>query len=570
LNKYKNHIAEIISGAVGQARSDIEPLIEIPPSEDMGDFAFPCFTLAKTMRKAPVGIAAELSGKLATDKLVERIEPNGPYLNFFLNKPHFIASVIDDISSAGDSYGSSDVGSGKKIVLEYSSPNIAKPFGIGHLRSTVIGAALARVYKHQGYDVVSINHLGDWGTQFGKLLYAYDQWGDDAELEANPIEHLYNIYVKVHQEEESNPDVEAATRKAFRDLEDGDTHYSDLWKRFSELSKKEFAKIYNMLGVKFDSDAGEASYIDKIPATEKLLEDKQLLKESREATIVDLEKFGMPPMLIRKSDDTTLYATRDLAAAIFRQHNYSFHKMIYVVGVAQSLYFKQLFKALELMGFDWAKKCEHVSFGWVKLGDEMMSTRRGNIVFLEDVLAKTIEKTKNIIKESSPDLPNPDEVASQVGIGAVVFADLAYKRDTDISFDWDKMLDFKGYSGPYLQYSHARICSVLRKYGKEVPRSFDADLLRFPEEFAIAKKLASYPDTITKAAKENEPQHISSFLLEICGIFNTYYQRYRSPEDRILSTDERTAGARVILTDCIRIVLSSGLKLLGLSAPEMM
>ena len=376
--------------------------------------------------------------------------------------------------------------------------------------------------------------------------------------------------MRIHQQEEKDPALLELTRAEFRKLEEGDSESLALWKRFSDLSKREFEKIYDILGTEFESDAGESFYIGRIPQTEKILKDASLLMGSRDATIVDLEKFGMPPMLVRKSDDTTLYATRDLAAAIYRKQEYDFHEMVYVVGVAQSLYFQQLFKVLELMGFSWAANCHHVSFGWVKLGDEMMSTRRGNIIFLDDVISKTVEKTKKIIEENSPGLPDPDKVAFDVGIGAVIFTDLSCRRETDIAFDWDRMLDFKGHSGPYLQYSHARICSVLRKYGKELPSGCDARLLQLPEEYALAKMLALYPDIIEKAAKEFEPYHISSFLLELCGIFNTYYQRYRSPEDRILSSDGNTTRSRLALTKCIRIVLRSGLKLLGLSAPEMM
>jgi arginyl-tRNA synthetase len=570
LRKYKNHIAEIISEKVRMEPQEIIPLIEVPPSEEMGDLAFPCFPLTRVCKKPPQAIAKDLEKVISPDGPVKEVRAIGPYLNFTLDRVSLVGDTISAIRSSGAEYGKSDEGIGKTVVVEYSSPNIAKPFGIGHLRSTVIGAALKRVYQHLGYKVIGLNHVGDWGTQFGKLLYAYKRWGDESKLQSDPIGHLYDLYVKIHRQEEEKPEMAEATRDEFRKLEEGDAENLELWKQFSDLSKREFGKIYEMMGIEFDSDVGESFYIDRIPVTEKLLDEAGLLSESRDATIVDLEKYGMPPMLIRKSDDTTLYATRDLAAAIYRKEKYGFDRMIYVVGVAQSLYFRQLFKVLELMGFDWAADCHHVSFGWVKLGDEMMSTRRGNIVFLDDVIARTVEKTGNIIKEGSPDLPDGDRVAFEVSIGAVIFADLAYRRESDISFDWGKMLDFKGYSGPYLQYSHARICSVLRKYGREIPVDINADLLVLPEEFALAKKLAIYPDILKKAADEFEPQHISSFLLELCGIFNTYYQRYRSPEDRILSTDKGTADSRVALTNSVRLVLSSGLSLLGLSAPDMM
>jgi arginyl-tRNA synthetase len=402
------------------------------------------------------------------------------------------------------------------------------------------------------------------------LIYAYKTWGDEAKLTEDPIKHLYELYVKVHQEEENDSGIADLTRSEFKKLEEGGSENIGMWRRFSDLSRGEFGKIYDLLGVSFDFDQGESFYIDKIESVEKDLKKAGLLKESREATIIDLEKYDMPPILLRKSDDTSLYATRDLAAAIYRKKEYKFDSMVYVVGVAQTLYFRQLFKALELMGNDWARDCHHVSFGWVKLGEEMMSTRRGNIVFLEDVLNKTIEKAKKIVEENSPDLPDPDDVALAVGVGSVIFTDLSCRRDTDIAFDWERMLDFRGNSGPYIQYSHARICSVLRKYGKEVTKEYNADLLLLPEEYSMAKMLSRYPDTVKKAAKEFDPCYISIFLLELCGVFNTYYQKYRSPEDRIISSDGGLADSRVALANCARIVLHSGLKLLGISAPEKM
>jgi arginyl-tRNA synthetase len=570
LNIYKSHIAEKIAGILGDDKDQVKSLLEFPPSDDMGDLAFPCFTLAKSRRKAPKAIAEELSRGIEKDGLIERADAAGPYVNFFINKNHLISTVVDQIMTAQDDYGKSDEGAGKTVLIEYSSPNIAKPFGIGHLRSTVIGASLKRIYEHLGYETISLNHLGDWGTQFGKLIYAYKTWGDESKLDKDPIKHLYELYVKVHQQEENDSGIADQTRSEFKKLEDGDSDNIAMWNRFSDLSKREFSKIYDLLGVSFDSEQGESFYIDKITSVEKDLKKAGLLKESREATIIDLEKYDMPPILLRKSDDTSLYATRDLAAAIYRKQEFNFDSMVYVVGVAQTLYFRQLFKALELMGNDWARDCYHVSFGWVKLGEEMMSTRRGNVVFLEEVLNRTIEKAKKIVEENSPDLPDPDDVACAVGVGAVIFTDLSCRRDTDISFDWERMLDFRGNSGPYIQYSHARICSVLRKYGKEIKKDYNTDLLLLPAEYSLAKMLSRYPDIVKKAAREFDPYYISIFLLEICGIFNTYYQKYRSPEDRIISSDGELADSRVALANCARIVLYSGLRLLGISAPEKM
>ncbi len=570
MKQFKIHIAEMISASAEIDKNQVISAIVKPPDESMGDLALPCFIFSKALRKSPNIIAQDFAQKLSADNVIQKIEAQGPYLNFFLNRTNAINSIISSIRKEGDHFGSSDIGKDKTIVIDYSSPNIAKPFGIGHLRSTVIGAALKRIYEFQGYNVVGVNHLGDWGTQFGKLIAAFRLWGDETKLNSDPIGHLFDLYVKIHQEEEKDPSLTSKAREEFKRLEQGQSDNIKLWNHFSELSRKEFDKIYKILGVEFESYAGESFYNDLIPKTQSMLEKSGLLSESREATIVDLEKFGMTPMLIKKSDDTTLYATRDLAAAFYRREHYNFYKMLYVVNVAQSLHFKQLFKVIELLGNDWAKDCYHVSFGWVKLGDEMMSTRKGNTVFLEDVINKSVELAKKIIKENSPDHPNPDETAFAVGVGAVVFTDLAFKRDTDISFDWDRMLDFSGNTGPNLQYVHARICSVIRKYGKPLPEDFDASQLTLPEEFAIAKKLAEYPDIIEKAGDDFEPFIISSFLLELCGLFNTYYQRYRSAEDRILSSNEYKANARLILIDCVRLVVSSGLYILGLKAPKMM
>lgn len=570
LKQFKSHIGEVVSTATGIDKSKLLDLIEIPPSDDMGDMALPCFQFAKALKKPPAAIAGELASQITYDDLIDRVEAKGPYLNFFLRHEKVIADTIGEISSAGKNYGKSDIGAGRTIVIDYSSPNIAKPFGIGHLRSTVLGAALKCIFQYQGYEVVGINHLGDWGTQFGKVILAYKLWGDEAKLRENPIEHLYDLYVKIHHEEESNPELTNRAREEFRKLENSDSENYELWKRFSDLSKDEFNKIYDMLGVSFESTAGESFYNDKNAGVETLLRERGLLSESRDATIVNLEKFGMQPMLVKRSDDATLYATRDLAAAIYRNETYNFHKMLYVVGVAQALHFQQLFKTLELLGFAWVKDCHHVSFGWVKLGDEMMSTRKGNIVYLEDVISKAIELAREKIGSGSPDLSDPERTARDVGIGAVVFTDLAFRRETDISFDWDRMLDFSGNSGPYLQYTHARLCSVLRKYSKPVPEDFDVSLLILPEEFAIAKKLSLFPDIINRAAEEYEPFHVSFYLLELCGLFNTYYQKYKSPEDRIISSSPDKGDSRIALINCIRKVLHSGLTILGLSSPEMM
>ena len=550
--------------------AEIENTLEIPPQPDWGDYGWPCFVLAKTLKKAPPKIAAELASKLKPDDFIESISANGPYLNFSLRKTAVIEHVCREVFRQGENYGKSDPGQGQTVVLEYSSPNIAKPMGIGHLRSTVIGAALRRIYDFLGYKTVSINHIGDWGTQFGKLAVAYQRWADPDNMREDPIKELFRIYVKIHEEAEEDKSLEDESRNVFRRLEDRDPEVVELWHKFVDLSWQDFQRIYDLLGVRFDSIAGESFYQDKIAEVLDILDKKGLSETSQDALIVPLDNYQLEPMLLRKKDGSTLYGTRDLAAAIYRYRTYKFDKMIYVVGVAQSLHFKQFFKVLELAGFDWVNKCEHVDFGWVKIGKEMMSTRRGNIIFLEDVINQAIQKVSEIIESNNPGLENREEVARQVGVGAVVFADLSVKRQTDVSFDWDRMLDFNGYSGPYLQYAHARLSSVLRKHGQDLNPEANYRVLNLPEEYGLAKMLLDFPEKIADSASHNEPYFISAYLLDLVGLFSTYYQKYKSAQEKILSEDEEQRFAKVNLTYCIKSVLQSGLGLLGLEAPDKM
>jgi arginyl-tRNA synthetase len=569
-NIVKEHISDIISAASGIASPDIYQSMEIPPEENMGDYAWPCFPLAKIRRKAPPMIANELALMLTPDNSIDSIYAIGPYLNFKLKQSSLIESVCRQVFAQGDCYGKTTIGSGKTIVIDYSSPNIAKPMGIGHLRSTVIGAALKRIYEHLGYKVVGINHLGDWGTQFGKLVAAYQRWADQKAMADDPIKELYRLYVKIHEEAEQDKTLEDESRGIFARLENGDSEIVDLWKKFVALSKEEFSKLYKLLGVSFESDAGESFYNDKLDKTIGLLESKGLTKISQEALIVSLEEYKLEPMLLKKRDGSSLYGTRDLAAAIYRQDTYKFDLILYVVGVAQSLHFKQLFKTLELAGFKWAADCRHVSFGWVTLGGEMMSTRLGNVVFLEDVINQTIAKARGIIETNNPELENREDVARMVGIGSVIFTDLSVRRDTDVSFEWERMLDFSGQTGPYLQYAYARISSVLRKYGQPIDIDADYSLLVFPEEYGLAKKLLEYPEKIKAAAELNEPYIISAYLLDLAGLFSTYFQKYKSASDKIISDNPKLTQARVNLVWCIREVLKSGLTLLGIQCPEKM
>jgi arginyl-tRNA synthetase len=559
-----------LAEAVSLPVDNIANTIEIPPKDDWGDYGWPCFSLAKSMKKAPPAIAAEMAAKINGDDYIESVNSQGPYINFKLNKKAVIEQVCREIFEKGDQYGKADIGGGQTVVLEYSSPNIAKPMSIGHLRATILGAALARIYDFLGYKVISINHLGDWGTQFGKLVVAYQKWADNEQMQQDPIKELYRIYVKLHEEAEDDKSLENESRAMFKKLEDGDPEVTKIWKQFIDLSLNDFNRIYQLLGVEFDSFAGESMYQKMMPDVIEMLEQKGLSQISQGALIVPLDAYKLEPLLLRKQDGSTLYSTRDLAAAIYRHDNYNFDKMIYVVGVAQSLHFKQFFKVLELAGYDWVENCEHVDFGWVKLGNEMMSTRKGNIVFVDDVLNQAIEKVDSLIKANNPDLEKGDTVSHQVGIGAIVFANLAVKRQTDVAFDWDRVLDFNGYSGPYLQYAHARLASVLRKHDEELNVNIDYGVLELPEEYKLAKMLMEYQDRLIDAAALNEPYLISSYLLDLVGLFSTYYQKYKSPKDKILSDDKNLRQAKVILTNSIKKVLKSGLGLLGLEAPEKM
>ncbi|MEA4826804.1 MAG: arginine--tRNA ligase, partial [Clostridium sp.] len=415
---YKKLVAERIKEHVELELDTIEGLIEIPPKPEMGDFAFPCFQLAKTFKKAPNMIAGELKEKVNGEGF-ERVEALGPYLNFFMDKGAFVKTTLDKVLEEGDRYGASEVGSGKNITIDFSSPNIAKPFHVGHLFSTSIGNALYRMFSFEGYNPIGINHLGDWGTQFGKLISAYKRWVDEDALEKEPIKELLRIYVKFHDEADKDPSLEDEGRMYFKKLEDGSSEEVALWERFKNLSLKEFEKVYKLLGVKFDSYAGESFYNDKMDSVVKELEEKQLLVESNGAKVVMLEEENMPPCIILKGDGATIYATRDLAAAFYRKKNYDFYKSIYVVGGDQSLHFKQVFKTIEKMGYDWAKNCKHVSFGLVRFADKKLSTRRGQVIFLEELLNESISKTMEVINEKNPDLDNKEEVAKKVGIGAV-------------------------------------------------------------------------------------------------------------------------------------------------------
>lgn len=572
MKNYRSLIGEIISNEIGEIENlDVVSLIEVPTDEKMGDYAFPCFRLAKEFRKAPDAIAAEIAEKLQKNPMFESVENVNAYVNIKIKRTDFIKDIIEDAVLKGDSFTKSNEGEGKKVLVDYSSPNIAKPFHIGHIRSTVIGNALYLIYKNLGYDVVRINHLGDYGTQFGKMIVAYRKWGNKEDVQREPIKTLLSYYTKFHEEAEKNPELDEEARRVFVKLENGEAEEVALWKWFKEESLKEFEKVYKMLNIQFDSYAGESFYSDKIPAAVAQLEEKGLLKESQNSIIVDLDQFGLAPALVKKSDGSTLYITRDIAAALYRKDTYDFYKCLYVVASQQDLHFKQLFKVMELMGNQWAQNCIHVQFGMVSLAEGTLSTRKGRVVFLEDVLNKAVEKTREVVVEKGVVSENIDRVAEEVGIGAVVFNELAHNRIKDYTFDWDKMLNFEGETGPYVQYTHARSCSLLRKAGKDMVskaknlENIDYEKLTSDTMYELAKLIHNMPEVIKEAADRYEPSVITRHVVKIAQGFNRFYN-----EERILQGDATGTVSRLTLVIATKNAIKNGLALLGIKAPERM
>lgn len=561
----KQNIAKTIAANVGADAAELCEWLETPPNPDMGDVAFPCFKLAKTMRKAPNMIAASLAPALGEINGISRIEPMGGYINFFADKTSFARTTLERVLDEGARYGGSDIGSGKTVCLDYSSINIAKPFHIGHLSTTAIGNALRRIYDHLGYKTVSINHLGDWGTQFGKMILAYKLWGDKETVEKGGVRAMMQLYVRFHDEAEKDDSLNDRARAWFKRIEQHDPEAVEIFEWFKAITLKEVGKTYDLLGIKFDSYAGESFYEDKMQPVIDELREKHLLKVDNGASIVDLSEYSMPPCLILRSDGATLYATRDLAAAIYRKNTYDFDKLLYVVAYQQSLHFKQIFKVLELMGKDWVKDCVHVSFGMVSLTDGTLSTRHGRVVFLEDVLNAAIEKTLDVIKEKSPDLEDKETVARQIGVGAVVWGVVYNGRIKDIVFSWDKALNFDGETGPYAQYTHARCCSVLRKSGGYDRAKIDYSALSDEASSALVKAIAEFPAAVSEAAEKYEPYIISRSVINVCSCFNKFYY-----DNRIMDENEGVRNARLALTDAARNVIKTGLYLVGLEAPEKM
>ena len=544
---------------------EIVALIEVPPNKEMGDFAFPCFRLAKVFRKAPNTIADDLAESIEAKDEISKVMPLGGYVNFFVNKSQLAENVIKDVLTKKENYGHSDLGQGKAVVIDFSSPNIAKPFHIGHIRTTVIGNALYKIYDSQGYNVVRVNHLGDYGTQFGKLIVAFKLWGSKEAVEANPIPELLKLYIQFHDEAEKKPEMEDEARAWFTKLENGDEEAKALWQWFRDESLKEFARVYDLLDIEFDSYAGESFYSDKMDTVIEQIKEKGLLQESQGTNVVDLEEYNMPPALITKNDGSTLYMTRDLAAAIYRKNTYDFDKCIYVVGSQQALHFQQLFKVLELMGFEWSKDLIHVPFGMVALEEGTMSTRKGRVVFLEDVLKQAIEKTKETVLSKNPNAKNVDEISKQVGVGAVVFQELSNSRVKDYTFSWERTLSFEGETGPYVQYTHARCCAVLRKANEEVTTDINYDLLSDGDAAEVLKVIGSFNKSILSAMRRNEPHIVTRFVLDLAQAFNKFYH-----DNPILVEDEELRKARLALVAATRQTLENGLGILGMHAPERM
>ncbi len=563
---FKKLISEIIKSEIEDLTlEEITALIEVPPNKEMGDYAFPCFKLAKIFRKAPNAIAEDLAGKIQPTDDINKIVNLGGYVNFFVNKESLAKKVINQVLTEKENYGKSEFGKGKTVVVEFSSPNIAKPFHIGHVRTTVIGNALSKIYQSQGYHVEKLNHLGDYGTQFGKLIVAYKLWGDKQAVEKDPIKELLKLYIRFHDEAEAKPEMEDEAREWFTKLENGDQEAKDLWQWFRDESLKEFSRVYDLLDIDFDSYVGESFYSDKMPAVIEELKEKNLLVESDGAMIVDLEDSKLPPALIQKRDGSTLYLTRDLASAFYRKKIYDFDKSIYVVGAQQELHFKQCFEIIKRMGYDWYKDMVHVQFGMVALEEGTMSTRKGRVVFLEDVLNQAIDRTRQIIEEKNPDAENIDEVAKAVGVGAVVFQELSNSRIKDYTFSWDRTLSFEGETGPYVQYTHARCCAVLRKADQPVSADINYEALSDQDAADVLSVLETFNKSIMTAMKKNEPHIVTRFVLDLAQAFNKFY--HNSP---ILVEDADLRAARLALVEATRQTIENALKILGMKAPQKM
>lgn len=568
MKNFKQIIAKQISKTIEINAKELEGYIETPKDSKNGDYAFPCFRLAKELRKAPPAIASEIKEKLEPVEEIEKVEVAGGYLNFFINKSTLAEEVLGEISKT-EQYGKSIVGEGKNIVIDYSAPNIAKPFHIGHLRSTVIGGALYNIYKYLGYNVTGVNHLGDYGTQFGKLIEGYKMWGEEYDIENDPINELTKIYIRINEACKNDEQILENCRNNFKKLEDGDSYCVEIWKKFRKLSLQEFQKVYDLLGSKFDSWNGESFYSDKMPEVIDLLQKTGKLVESQGAKIIDLEDKGInTPCIIEKSNGSTTYATRDLAAILYRARTYDFDKALYVTSYEQVLHFKQVFEVAKLLGLDekYTNGLEHVSFGMVLLPEGKMSTREGNIIKLEELLNEAISRAKEIIEQKNPDLENKEEVAKKVGIGAVIFNDMSASRIKDEVFDWNTILNFQGETGPYIQYTYVRTKSVLEKAGY-LPKIENVKIDNLSDEYsmAILKLIYNFEDILIQVTDKNEPSMLARYLIELAKAYSSFYN-----ENKIIVDDKDVQDARVYLTYAVSQVLKQGANLLGIEMPEKM
>ena len=564
----KKKISQYLSKVLVEiSEEELMKTMEIPPEEKMGDLALPCFVMAKKMRKNPMQIAVELEEKLNWQKdelSIENVESVGAYCNIHLKRDLFVKKCFESLQK--DKYGVAQIGEGKTVCMDYSSPNIAKNFHVGHLRTTVIGNSLYRIYQKLGYNVVRINHLGDWGTQFGKLIVAYKLWSNEELVKEKGIEELLRIYVKFNDESENNEKLIVEAREWFVKMEQNDPEALEIWNWFKDISMVEFERIYNMLGISFDSYLGESFYRDKVPALVEKLKEMNLLTESQGAQVIDLEKYNMPPCLITKSDGGSIYHSRDIAAILYRKENYDFEKCLYVTGLEQSLHFKQVFTAIEVMGLDWKEGLIHVPYGLVSLAGEKLSTRGGNIIYAEDILKEAIERASNAIIEKNPTLPDKEATAKKVGVGAVIFHDLFNQRIKNVEFSWKEVLNFDGTTGPYAQYTYARAKSVLRKYGKNVEvTGIDYGVLTDDVSYNLVKVLAGYEGVIVNAMEKNEPSIVARYVIALATAFNKFYH-----ECNILQADENEKKARLLLTDMVQKILCEACGLLGMECPEEM
>ena len=568
MKNFKQIISKQIAKTTEINEKELESYIETPKDNKNGDYAFPCFKLAKELRKAPPVIANEIKEKIESVEEIEKVEVAGGYLNFFINKTILAKEVLEEISKT-EQYGKSEIGKEKNIVIDYSAPNIAKPFHIGHLRSTVIGGALYNIYKYLGYTVTGVNHLGDYGTQFGKLIEGYKMWGKEYNIEEDPINELTKIYIRINEACKNDEQILENCRNNFKKLEDGDPYCVEIWKKFRELSLQEFQKVYDLLGSKFDSWNGESFYSDKMPEVIEILEKTGKLVESQGAKIIDLEDKGInTPCIIEKSNGSTTYATRDLAAILYRARTYDFDKALYVTSYEQVLHFKQVFEVTKLLGLDekYTNGLEHVSFGMVLLPEGKMSTREGNIIKLEELLNEAISRAKEIIEQKNPDLENKEEVAKKVGIGAVIFNDMSASRIKDEVFDWNTILNFQGETGPYVQYTYVRTKSVLEKAGY-LPKIEDIKTNNLSDEYSLAilKLIYNFEDVLIQVTDKNEPSILARYLIDLAKAYSSFYN-----ENKIIVEDKEVQNARVYLTYAVSQVLKQGANLLGIQMPEKM